>query len=121
MKTAAVIFALAAVGGLTLAFLRLNGAENPPTWMAIGHGVVAAAALVSLIVVAAQSGLPAMAKAALVVFVAAAAGGIYLFVEYQLAERLLPMPLVSLHGGLAVTGFGLLLAAIYGHRMVRSR
>jgi hypothetical protein len=112
MKAAASIFALAALGGLTLAFIRVTQSQNPPTWMVMGHGLVAATALVTLIVVAVRRGLPSLGKAALAVFVLAAAGGAFLNLNYHSANILLPIPMILLHGGLAVTGFGLLLAAL---------
>jgi hypothetical protein len=121
MKTAVAIFALAALGGLTLAFVRLTALENPPTWMALAHGVVAVTAIVSLVVAAAQYGLPLLGKAALALFVAAALGGAFIFANYHLSGLLLPMPLVLLHGGLAVTAFGLLLAALSAPQARRSR
>jgi hypothetical protein len=113
MKTTAVVFALAAVGGLTLGVLRLSGSENPPTWMAVGHGLVAATALLSLVFVAVEYGLPFIGKLALAMFFIAAAGGLFLFVEYQMSNEPLPIPMVVLHGGLAATAFGLLLAALF--------
>src|SRR5687768_15529319 len=111
MKVSAILFALAALGGATLAVLRLSGTEIPPTWMAIAHGLIAATALTSLLFAAAQYGLPPLGKAAVAVFVLAALGGAFIFFNYHMADRALPVPLVLLHGGLALTGFGLLLGA----------
>jgi hypothetical protein len=89
--------------------------------MAAGHGAVAATALVSLIVLAVRNGLSPMGKSALAAFLVAAVGGVYLFVNYQWTGALLPLPIVFVHGGLAVTGFGLLLAGLYERHMQRSR
>jgi hypothetical protein len=74
----------------------------------------------SLVLAAAQYGLPPLAKSALAVFAIAAAGGIFLFVNYHMSDRLLPMPVVLLHGGLAATGFVLLLAAFSARQLPRS-
>lgn len=112
MKTAAILFGLAALGGLTLAILRLSGTEIPPTWMAIGHGIVAVTALGTLIYAAAQHGLPSWGKGALTFFILAAAGGLFMFLNYHMADQPLPIPLVLLHGGLAITGFSLLITAL---------
>src|SRR3954453_17648831 len=106
MKTAAVLFGLAALGGLTLAGLPLAGTAIPPTWMAVAHGLIAATALVALIFAAVHAGLPPIGKAALGVFALAALGGLFLFVNYHLADEPLPVPVVPLHGGLALTAFG---------------
>ena len=58
MQLAAIVLAVAAVGGATLATIRLRGALRPPTWMALGHGAVAATGLVLLIHAAVTTGLP---------------------------------------------------------------
>jgi hypothetical protein len=89
--------------------------------VAIAHGVIAATALAALVLAAVRPGLPGLGKAALGVFVVAALGGAYIFLNYHMAGMPLPIPFVLLHGGLAVAGFGLLLAAIYGPRMQRLR
>lgn len=121
MKPAAILFAIAALGGATLAFVRVSEGENPPAWMAIAHGLIAATALVSLIVAAVQYPLPALAKAAIGVFVAAAIGGGILFIVYHMGGYLLPIPMILLHGGLALTGLGLLLAAFFAREPQRIR
>jgi hypothetical protein len=48
MQVALIVLALAAVGGATLAAIRLRGAPWPPMWMALGHGGVAAFGVVLL-------------------------------------------------------------------------
>ena len=58
MQWAAIVLAVAAVGGATLATIRLRGGLRPPTWMALGHGAVAATGLVLLIYAAVTTGLP---------------------------------------------------------------
>ena len=42
LEIAAVVLTLAALGGATLAAIRLRGAPYPPLGLALGHGVVAA-------------------------------------------------------------------------------
>ena len=113
MQLAAVLFALAALGGLTLAGIRLSGAPRPPTWLALGHGAIAAAGLVALIYAAATQTLPTIALAALGCFVLAAVGGATIFLLFHLRERPLPIPLVLGHGAIAVTAFVLLLLGIF--------
>jgi hypothetical protein len=113
MQLAAILFAVAAVGGLTLAGIRLSGIPRPPTWMALGHGAVAAAALGSLIYAAMTQTLPTLALASLGGFILAAAGGAVIFLGFHLRGKPLPIPLVLGHGALAVISFLLLLAAIF--------
>jgi len=112
MRPAIAIFALTAMGGLAMFFIRLGQDSNPPDWLPIVHGLLAATGVIALIVAAVRSGLPNLAKAALALFVLAAAGGLFLMFAYQSAGVLLPIPMILLHGTLAVSAFGLLVAAV---------
>ncbi len=58
MQTAVVILGIAALGGITLASMRFSGTLIPPTWMALGHGAVAATGLGFLIAAAVDPGVP---------------------------------------------------------------
>ena len=115
----AILFALAALGGLTLAAMHFRGGgrERPPTALAVVHGLVAAAALVLLIigVAGAVAGMSALPLAALALFVIAALGGAYMFLGKHLRGQALPGPVVVLHGLLAVAGFLVLLAFLLTH------
>jgi hypothetical protein len=109
---ALVLFAVAAVIGLTMAVQRLQGAPHPSTGVALSHGGVAAVALVLAVIAAvAADPVPALAVWAIALFVVAALGGAVLFLGYHLRGRELPVPVVFVHGGVAVVGFVLLLAA----------
>ena len=44
MKTACVLLAIAALGGLAMAGIRLAGTPRPPAWLAMLHGFLAGAA-----------------------------------------------------------------------------
>ena len=113
MGTAAIVLGLAALGGLTLAGIRISGRPLPPTWMALGHGAVAATGLALLIYAAVTAGIPGLAQVALGVFVLAALGGAAMFLGFHMRGRALPIPLVLGHGFIAVTGYVLLLVSIY--------
>jgi hypothetical protein len=113
MQLAAIFFALAALGGLTIAGIRLSGTPRPPTWLALGHGAIAATGLITLIYAAATQPLPLIAFAALVCFVLAAIGGASIFVLFHLKAKPLPIPLVLGHGAIAVTAFVMLLVGIF--------
>ena len=107
MVLALVLFAVAALGGLTLAILRFR--ERPlPMALAVVHGLVAAAALVTLILAVWAGGTVTLTRAALGLFVLAALGGFVLFASH-LRGRALPKLLVVVHGLAAVTAFVLLL------------
>lgn len=107
MMLAAVLLGLAALGGMGLAMLRMRGG-NPPIALAMLHGAVAAAGLVALgvSVAAGARGAPVVA---LVLFGVAALLGLALF-GHHVTSRLIPVPLVWLHGLTAASGYATLLA-----------
>ena len=113
MIAAAVMLGLAALGGLTLAVIRLTGTPRPPTWMALGHGVVAATGLGLLISVVLSGGVAWLINVALGVLVLAALGGATIFLGFHVRNRALPIPLVIGHGLIALTGYVLLLVGLF--------
>ncbi|TWI05810.1 hypothetical protein IP90_00066 [Luteimonas cucumeris] len=115
MQAAAILFGLAAAGGLIMAFIRWGGAPRPPDWLAMGHGLLAAAGLTLLIQAACTTGLPVLGQAALGLFVIAALGGAFINLRYHARQLPLPKAWVVVHALLAVTAFVLLLAAVFGY------
>lgn len=113
MKTAAVLLALAAIGGLTMAVIRFRGADRPPSSIAMAHGLLAAAALTLLIYAAATAGLPAVGLGALVILIIVALVGVALNLLYHVKLLPLPKPTIVIHGVVAVIGFVLLLLALH--------
>lgn len=114
MNTAACLFVLAALGGITMLVMRFRGADRPPTWLALGHGIIALCGVATLAFTYMQTALPTYATWALVVFSLAALGGATVFVGFHLRGRPLPILLIFGHGLVAATGVGLLLYAIFG-------
>jgi hypothetical protein len=112
MKTAVLLLALAAVGGLLMAILRFKGADRPPTLLLMGHGVLAAAAMTLLVYAAAVEGLPPMAMLGTGLLVVVAAVGAALNLLFH--AKMLPIPKapIVVHGVVAVVGFVLLLMAV---------
>lgn len=103
-----IVFAIAALGGATLAVMRIKKGENPPLPIALVHGAAAAIGLIALII-AVVSGHPAEKPfIALVIFAVAAVGGFVLF-GIHLGKKLLPVPLVLIHAVVAVIAFFVLL------------
>ena len=113
LRTAVILLALTALGGITMAFIRFSGTERPPAWMAMGHGLIAGSALTLLLYQAFTVGLPSMALLGLVVLVVAAAGGAFLNLAYHAQMKALPKNFIVGHAVLAVVGFGLLAVAAF--------
>lgn len=114
LRTAVVLFAVAALGGLVMTGIRMTTKANPPAAIAMLHGFLAAAALTLVVFAAFASTIPRTAQIALVLLLVAAAGGAFLNLGYQWKQRLLPIALIIGHAGLAVVGFGLLAMAAFG-------
>jgi hypothetical protein len=110
MTVAIILFALAATGGLLLAYLRINNKELPMP-LALVHGAAAAAGLVALALGVLGGAATDQARIALGLFVAAALGGFALF-SFHVRKKPLPIPLVVVHGLAAVAAFALLLLAV---------
>lgn len=103
------IFALAAVVGLTMALAVLQG-KFPKVGSAIIHGILAATGLVLVLVLVLQ-GARGPTLGALVFFLIAALGGFTLAFAFHARKKNLPANLVVGHAVLAVIGFLLLLSA----------
>ncbi len=105
-----ILFAVAAAGGVVLAFLRLSN-KPLPTPLALAHGALAASGLIALALHAFDAAAHARARLALGLFVVAALGGFALY-SFHLRRKQLPVPLVVIHGGVAVIAFLVLLSAV---------
>ncbi len=113
LRTSTVLLAIAAVGGLVMAGIRFVTDRQPPAALAMLHGFLAGAAVTLLLYAAATVGLPKMAVWALVLFIAAAGGGVVLNLNYHWKQLPLPKWLIGVHASIAVAGFLLLLVATW--------
>jgi hypothetical protein len=113
MQTATGLLAVSAAGGLTMAAIRFSGKPLPPTWLAMLHGFLSAAALTLLIYAYFTVGLPGMAQLALLLFLVAAAGGAFMNLNFHWKTLPLPKWLVLVHAGIAIFGFLLLVIATW--------
>lgn len=114
LQTASVLFALTALGGVVMAAIRFMGRPHPPSWLAMGHGLLAGAGLTLLIYAAVAGDVPAGATIAAGLFALAAAGGVVMNLAYHLRDRPLPKGLIVVHALIAIAAFLLLLAASFG-------
>jgi hypothetical protein len=113
LQTAVCLFAIAAVGGIVMAGIRFGGKRNPPVWLTMGHGLLAAAGLTLLAYATFALGVAALARIALGLFVVAALGGAVMNLNYQWKQRPLPAGLLVVHALVAVIAFALLLVAAF--------
>ena len=110
MLTASIVLLLyAALGGLVMAVGIFRGA-TPWVPLALGHGVLAAMALVLALLVAIATGVAAI-KYGVAVLVLAALGGFFLL-SFHLRGKPQPRVVVVLHALLAVGGIGCLAFAL---------
>lgn len=114
LRTAAVLLAIAALGGVGMAAIRFGKGRNPPAAFAMAHGLLAAAGATLLAYAVFTATVPATAWLALVLLLCAAAIGAYLNLAYQWRQRPIPGGLVAVHVGFAVAGFLSLLVAASG-------
>jgi hypothetical protein len=114
LDAAALLFGLAALGGLLMVFQRFGQNRNPPIWLAMVHGFAAAAGLTLLAYAAWATGIPPLAQVALGLFVVAALGGAVINLRDHWKHVLLSKTWVVGHLVLAVVGFALLLRVAWG-------
>ena len=105
-----ILFALAAVFGLVLLTKVLKGEETPKPVVYL-HGAAAAVALVLLIVAYMRQG-DTLLMTSVLIFVVAALGGFVLFGK-DISNKTIPKWLAVVHALAAVTGFVLLLIAVF--------
>lgn len=108
---AAVLFALAAVVGVAMAYTHFRHDRNPRDGVALLHGLLAGSALAILIIGLIQLGVTTTIAWSAGLFTVAALGGFFLL-SHQVRRVRLPSPVVVIHAGVAVAGFVLLLAAL---------
>lgn len=113
LQAAVALFAITAAGGLVMAGIRLLARHNPPAWLSMLHGLLAASALTLVAYAAVMVGVPRPAGWALALFVVAAAGGAAMNLLWQWRQRPLPVGLMIGHATLAVIGFVLLCIAAF--------
>jgi hypothetical protein len=111
MNTATILFAIAALAGLTMAMIRFSGRDYPPMWVAIIHGLFAAAGLVALIALMFGGAPGTSLWVALLLFLIAAIVGFVLF-SYHLKSRALPIPTMVTHALSATVAFVILIVAL---------
>ena len=110
MITIVLLFAVAAVFGVSLIVPVLQG-KTPARGLVFAHGGIAAVALVMLLLkFFDQPG--SVPQLSLILFVVAALGGFVLF-SNDLRKQAIPKPLALIHAAAAVVGFLVLLFLVF--------
>lgn len=112
IQTALVLLAITAAGGLLMAFQRFAGADRPPSWLAMVHGLLAGSALTLLLFAGFTVGIPRLAWIGTGLLVLAAFGGVYLNLSFHDNRVALPKPIIVGHAALAVVGVGLIFVSL---------
>jgi hypothetical protein len=105
-----VLFLVAALGGLLMATGIFKGTQ-PKVPLAVGHGALAATALVLALLLTVAHGAAPILKYGIAVLVLAALGGFFLL-SFHLRGKPHPRAVVVLHALLAVGGVGCLALAL---------
>ena len=113
LRTAVVLLAITALGGLLMAGLRFSGRPHPPSAIAMLHGLLAASGLTLLLYAAATSGLPGGAWVGLLLLLVAVLGGLVLNLRYHWQRLELPVWLVLVHAAVAAAGFLVLAISVW--------
>jgi hypothetical protein len=108
VKVATILLGLTAIGGAVMAAIRFMGADRPPSFMAMGHGLMAAAGLTLLIYAAVVSGISPLAQIAIGILVIVALIGIGINLMYHSRQLKIPIAPILIHGIFAIAGLVLL-------------
>jgi glucose uptake protein GlcU len=111
-NVAVILIALGAVVGLTMAVQHFKGRTPPKPGVAILHGLLAGSGVVLLLLGVWEMGFGTLHTWALVLFVVAALGGLYL-VSHHMRQKPLPGGVIVIHGLVAAIAFLVLLTAVY--------
>jgi hypothetical protein len=113
LKTAVVLLAITAAGGLLIAGMRFSGRPHPPSWLAMLHGLLAGSGLTLLLYAAFTAGLPGSGWTGLALLALAALGGLVLNLGYHWKNLALPIWLVLVHAAVAAVGLVILAIAVW--------
>jgi len=112
MNVAALLFCLAALGGIAMVVLRVRGWLRPPTGLAVVHGLVALTGFGWLLNEWVTVGLPVWGQVATVGFGLTTLGGATLFLGFHVRGKGLPLGAMVAHGLVAATSLGILLVGL---------
>lgn len=113
LRTAIVLLAITALGGLLMAGMRFSGRPRPPSSIAMLHGLLAASGLTLILYAGFTAGMGSGGWLGLVLLVAAALGGLVLNLRYHSEGLELPVWLILVHAAVAATGLVVLAISVW--------
>ena len=113
LRTAVVLLAITALGGLLMAGMRFSGRPHPPTLITMVHGLLAASGLTLTLYPAFTSGLPGNGWLGLILLLAAVLGGLVLNLRYHWERKELPVWLILVHATAAAVGLVVLALSVW--------
>lgn len=113
LRTAVVLLAITALGGLLMAGMRFSGRPHPPTLITMVHGLLAASGLTLILYPAFTSGLPGNGWLGLILLLAAVLGGLVLNLRFHWERKELPVWLILVHAAAAAIGLVVLALSVW--------
>jgi hypothetical protein len=113
LRTAVVLLAITALGGLLMAGMRFSGHPRPPSSIAMLHGLLAASGLTLILYAGLAAGMPGGGWGGLVLLLLAVLGGLVLNLRYHSEGIELPVGLMLGHAAVAVAGFVVLAISVW--------
>lgn len=113
LQTATVLLAITAAGGVVMAIMRFGGADRPPSWLAMLHGLLAGSGLTLLLYAGFTVGIDRNTWVGIALLVVAALGGLVLNLQYHDKRLPLPKGFMVVHALLAVGGFALIFLSAF--------
>ena len=110
LRTASVLLLLTMLGGIKIAFGKYVGIASASSWIALAHGVLAVFSVTLLAHAGLADRVHCGAMISLVLILAAAVGGIAIYLWHHLSGNILPSWFLAIHISQSV--MGMLLVAL---------
>lgn len=108
LQVSTYLFAFTALGGIVMGWIRFSSGKNPPSWLAMGHGFLAAASVTLLAYAVLVLDAPGLALVSLLLFLGGSLGGVVLNLHYHLNDKPLPKGIIVAHAVISIIAFVLL-------------
>jgi hypothetical protein len=116
LRTAIVLLAITALGGLLMAGMRFSGRPHPPSFIAMVHGLLAASGLTLVLYAGFTTGMPGGGWLGLLLLLVAVLGGLYLNLRFHWNKVELPINIILIHAAVAAIGLVVLAISVWNLR-----